>query len=254
MSQIDLAQDLLGAAGRGELVAYFQPQWDVESLELVAVEALCRWRHPSLGMVAPVVFIELAERSGAIHELGDFMIDATCDLIAELQSQGIDLDASLNMSVAQLFTPDACQRLIDRIDDLDLDPSRITVEVTESVEIVDVSTVVGCLDLLRDRGVGVSIDDFGTGHSSREQVLKLPVTEIKIDRSVVQDLPGATLAWDAVELAEERGLRMVAEGVETLDQLEHVRELGCQRAQGYLWGRPASREVLADIIASRLAS
>jgi EAL domain-containing protein (putative c-di-GMP-specific phosphodiesterase class I) len=253
MPVVDLAQDLLGAAERGEMLAYFQPQWDVESLEMVAVEALCRWRHPVLGLIAPDVFIGLAEQSEAIHELGDFMIDATCDLAADLKEQDVALDVSLNMSVAQLVSSSACDRLIERIEQLHLDAPRITVEVTESVEIVDVAAVVGNLDSLRQRGVGVSIDDFGTGHSSREQVLRLPVTEIKIDRSVVQELPGASLAHQAVALAEERGLRVVAEGIETPDQLEQVRALGCHRAQGYLWGRPKPREQLVRSITAGAA-
>ncbi|CAN5345451.1 hypothetical protein BH11ACT2_BH11ACT2_02500 [soil metagenome] len=248
MTNIDLAQDLLGAAGRGEMQAYFQPQWDVATLELVAVEALCRWQHPVLGAIAPSVFIELAERSAAIHELGDFMIDAACDFAAELNRRGLVVDVSLNMSVAQLLTPDACERLVAQVEQRGLVPSRLTVEVTESVEIVDTATVVAHLDLLRRCGMGVSIDDFGTGHSSREQVLQLPVTEIKIDRSVIQRLPEGSLASEALALAGQRGLRVVAEGIETRDQLERIRELGCDRAQGYLWGQPQPREQLAGAL------
>lgn len=253
MTGIDLERDLLGAVGRGEMVAYFQPQWDVATLRMVGVEALCRWRHPVLGMVAPSLFIELAERSMAINEIGDFMIDAACDFAAELQTDGFAIDVSLNMSVAQLIEPAACSRLLQRIELLAIAPSTITVEVTESVEIVDVEVIVAHLDLLRQRGVGVSIDDFGTGHSSTQQVLRLPVTEIKIDRSVIQELPVGSLAHQAVALAQQHGLRLVAEGVETPEQLERVRDLGCQRAQGYLLGRPKPREALAGTLQSSLA-
>jgi EAL domain-containing protein (putative c-di-GMP-specific phosphodiesterase class I) len=251
---VDLPHDLLGAADRGEMLAYFQPQFDVATLEMVAVEALCRWRHPTLGLIAPDLFIGIAEQSEAIHEIGAFMIDAACGLAAELKKQQIELDVSLNVSVAQLVSPAACELLVDQVARRGIDPSRITVEVTESVEILDVPAVVAHLGLLRDKGIGVSIDDFGTGHSSRDQVLQLPVTEIKLDRSIVQDLPQASLAREALTLAGQRGLRVVAEGVETTEQLERVRALGCDRAQGFLWGRPQPRELVTSSILAAVAS
>jgi EAL domain-containing protein (putative c-di-GMP-specific phosphodiesterase class I) len=248
---IGLERELARAVERGELVAYYQPQWDVWSEKMVAVEALCRWRHPQIGVIAPSVFISLAEESGVIHGLGDFMIDTACDLAADLQAHGSEIDVSLNMSAVQLETPAACARVLERVLTRSIDPSRITVEVTESVHIDDVAKTAAHLLTLREAGVGVSIDDFGTGHSSTAQVLELPVTEIKADRSLINRPvdEARVLMAEVVSLARHRSLRVVAEGIETREQLELVREEGCDRAQGFLLGRPKPREVLERTLA-----
>jgi len=243
LDELRLRFDLVGAVGRGELEAYFQPQWDLATDELVAFESLCRWHHPRLGLIPPTRFIAMSEDMDTIHAIGVFMMEEACSFAAHLQQTDRRLDVSINMSVAQLATDYAGNHLLDVISDRSLDPTRITVEVTESLQITDLAAVVARLQLLRAAGVGVSIDDFGMGHSSEEQVLSLPVSEVKVDRSIVQARPDVarTLIRDLVTLASEHSLRTVAEGVETQEQLDLVRTEGCDRVQGYLLGMPAPR-------------
>jgi EAL domain-containing protein (putative c-di-GMP-specific phosphodiesterase class I) len=246
-----LIADLAGAVERGEIIAHYQPQIDVASGRIVAVESLSRWVHPQLGMQSPLVFIPIAEEFGMIDDIGDFMLDDACHFVASLRARDIPLEVSVNVSALQLATPAFFTRLAELISDLQLEPGAITLEITESRFIANRPQVSKRLGALRDLGIGVSIDDFGVGHSSVEQVLALPASELKIDRLIVQDesaTNGALLAT-IVRLVTDRGLRTVAEGVETEAQLQRVRELGCDRAQGYLIGRPMSRDDLEALLA-----
>ena len=235
-----LTADLTGAAGRGELVAYFQPQVDVASGRIIAAEALCRWHHPALGLVPPNDFIPLAEESGAIHEIGDFMIEQGCDLAAELD----DVEIAVNVSPVQLTRPDFGARLIAAFDLHKLRRNQLTVEITESHPVIDLPDAVAQLERVRDSGVGVSLDDFGSGFSSLKQLNSLPFTELKIDQSLIREDTEET--WNRVasivSIVRQRGMRIVAEGVETREQYERVRDADCDRAQGYFLGVPMPRE------------
>jgi EAL domain-containing protein (putative c-di-GMP-specific phosphodiesterase class I) len=249
-SEIDgedrLVRDLRGAVTRGEIVAYYQPQLDLGTDHIVAVESLSRWLHPELGIQSPLVFIPLAEEFGLIDEIGAYMVRDALRFAAELKSRGTHLDISVNVSALQFGDPAFFDDLESALDGADLDSEALTLEITESRFIANRPKVAARLQRLRDRGVGISIDDFGVGHSSVEQVLSLPASELKIDRTVVQDedaTEGVLLAT-IVRLVKERGLRTVAEGVETEEQLERVRQLGCDRAQGYLIGWPMAKDEL----------
>jgi EAL domain-containing protein (putative c-di-GMP-specific phosphodiesterase class I) len=250
-----LVSDLAGAVGRGEIVAYYQPQIDIASGRIVAVESLSRWLHPEFGMQSPLDFIPIAEEFGMIDEIGDFMVSEACRYAADLRDRGIQLEVAVNVSALQLAKPAFFDRIVARIAELGLLPGAITLEVTESRFIANRPRVSTRLGRLRQLGVGVSIDDFGVGHSSVEQVLALPANELKIDRMIVQDQTatnGALLAT-IVRLVRDRGLRTVAEGVETEEQLERVRAIGCDRAQGYLIGKPMSRQDLDELLSREAA-
>ncbi len=238
-----LAAELPHAVARGEIVAYYQPQFDIITNEIVAAEALARWVHPELGLIGPVDFIPLAEEFGVIDELGDHMITLSCEAARDWQRQGHPLEVAVNVSALQLGDPEFVTRVLTTVESYELPPNRLTIEVTESTEIVDVSTVAERLDWLRSVGVTISVDDFGTGHSSVAQVLDLRATELKIDQSLTQDDTAAarTLLAAVVGFANDKGLRVVAEGIETAPQLERVRQLRCDRAQGYLLGRPVAK-------------
>lgn len=247
-----LVSDLAGAVGRGEIVAYYQPQIDIASGEIVAVESLSRWQHPELGMQSPLVFIPIAEEFGMIDELGDFMVREGCHLAAELRERGLSIEVAVNVSAIQLASIGFFDRLEELLSDYQLESGSINLEVTESRLIANRPQVSKRLGHMRDLGVDVSIDDFGVGHSSVEQVLALPANELKIDRMIVQEQSatnGALLAT-IVRLVQDRGLRTVAEGVETEEQLDRVRALGCDRAQGYLIGKPMPRADLIKLVTS----
>jgi EAL domain-containing protein (putative c-di-GMP-specific phosphodiesterase class I) len=244
-----LIADLGGAVNRGEIVAYYQPQIDLSTGAIVAVESLSRWLHPELGMQSPLVFIPIAEEFGLIDEIGEFMIGEACHCARDLAARGVRIEVSVNVSALQFARTAFFDFLSAQIEECALARDSLTLEITESRFIVNRPEVAKRLALLRDQGVGVSIDDFGVGHSSVEQVLALPANELKIDRTIVQE---ATTSGDLlatiVLLAKDRGLRTVAEGVETEAQLARVRELGCDRAQGYLIGKPMPLAELDELL------
>jgi EAL domain-containing protein (putative c-di-GMP-specific phosphodiesterase class I) len=235
-----LASDLHGAVRRGEIVAWYQPQVRVDTRQVISAEALSRWMHPEFGIVPPGTFIPLAEELGLITEIGDHMIELGCRSAARWQNRAAPIEVAVNVSAIQLRNPAFAERLIQAMRSADLDPRLLTIEVTETSEIIDVSTVAERLDWLRSVGVTISVDDFGVGHSSVEQVLDLRATELKIDQSLVRDESNAarTLLAAVVTFARDKGLRVVAEGVETEAQFARVRDLHCHRAQGFLLGRP----------------
>lgn len=241
---------LQDAVRNNEIVAYYQPQVDLLSGEIVGVEALSRWRHPTRGLLWPESFIADAEENGAIHEIGAFMLDDGCRCAAQWQHGGYDIGVAVNVSASQLTTGAFFDHLADNLATLSLRPRSMIVEITESRAIADPEDAAARLGVLRDIGVDVSIDDFGIGHSSLEQLLRLPATEVKIDKSLVHGLQSESdaIMRDLVELAHGRGLRVVAEGIETVEHLERAREVGCDRAQGYLLGRPSPEDEITRML------
>ena len=239
------------AVRRSEIVAYYQPQIDLQTGEIVGVEALSRWRHPTLGLLTPESFIADAEEDGTIHEIGAFMLDDGCRCAAEWRREGYDIEVAVNVSAAQLTSDAFFRRVTDNLASLALGPHSITVEITESRAIIDPVDAAERLRVLRSAGVDVSIDDFGTGHSSIEQMLGLPASEVKIDKSIVHARSEGrpSIMRDLVELAHANGLRVVAEGIETAEHLVESRDLGCDRAQGFLLGRPAPEAEITQMLA-----
>lgn len=245
-----LASDLHGAIARGEIVAHYQPQVDLATGRIVAAEALARWFHPALGLIGPSVFIPIAEETALIHSLGRLMIDEALKTLATWQAHGIDLEVSVNVSATQLTTLEFFDRLDADLAALGLPPNALTIEITETHPVLDTPSIALRLDTLRQRGLGIAIDDYGVGHSSLKQLERMPATEVKLDLSLVQDesVESLALMTAVVELAHWRGLRVVAEGVETAEQLERVRELECDRAQGFLLGMPMAADELAALV------
>lgn len=246
--RLRLELDLRGAAARGELVMNYQPQFDAATLGLVAVEALVRWQHPELGLLPPGAFIGIAEESDLIEEIGEFALVSACRFAAEVRTLGHPLEVSVNVSGNQLLNPGFGNLVEETLRAADLPGEALTLEITESRVISESVVNDGLLLHLRDLGVGVSVDDFGTGYSSLSQLHRLPVTEVKIDRSFiadVSDLDSAGLIAGIIGLGRGLKVRIVAEGIETPEQLHVLRSLGCHRLQGYLLGRPALESALA---------
>lgn len=247
VSEALLAAALPRAVERGEIRAVFQPQFDLHTGRAVAVEALSRWNHPKHGPIAPNEYIPLAEGSTVIHSLGRFMIDQALDALIDWRAAGMHIDVAVNVSAAQLTSLEFYDRLDADLADKGVPRGALTIEITESQPILHTPSVLTRLSQLRSEGLGVSIDDYGVGYSFLEQLERLPATELKIDQSLVQDdSPEATgLVRAVTELAHWRDIIVVAEGIETEEQLERVKGFGCDRAQGYLMARPVERAEVA---------
>ncbi|MEJ3404086.1 EAL domain-containing protein [Rathayibacter sp. YIM 133350] len=249
-----LRRDLAVAVDLGQIVARYQPQVDLATGAFVAVESLSRWQHPELGLVPPDVFIPLAEATGAIHDIGRFMLADACRLAADWDAQGLAIEVSVNVSARQLDDDRFFGDLEGYVGHAGIEAGRLTIEITESERIDDLEAVSERLSQVRGTGVGISIDDFGTGHTSVEQLMSLPASELKIDRTIVQDdsAIGNRMLATVIGLVKDRGIRVVAEGVETPADLQRARRLRCDRAQGYLIARPLPRvEVEALLLENR---
>jgi EAL domain-containing protein (putative c-di-GMP-specific phosphodiesterase class I) len=247
-----LERDLPGAAERGEIVALFQAQYSLVTGAIVAAEVLSRWTHPRFGLVSPAEFIPMAERLGLIGGIGDVMLQTGCRAAHYWQSQGHPIEVAVNVSILQLRTRRIVDTVARLLHDVGLEPRLLTLEITESTSLADVPEATDTLRGLRELGVNISVDDFGAGHASPEQVSALPATELKIDQALVQESEGLAREEfaSAVEFGKARGMRLVAEGVETAEQLERVRALEVDRAQGYLLARPATKADLDAMLAS----
>ena len=250
---MNLAIDLEGAVARGEMLAHFQPQIDVNSGRIVAVEALARWQHPEHGFISPEVFIPLAEDSDLIGEIGNFMMDEGARCAAEWNSGDYRIDVAVNVSPRQLVTLDFLDHLQADLNLYSLSAENVIIEITESLPVTDIPEVNTRLLELRSLGLGISVDDFGTGHTSIEQLHTLPLTEVKIDQSLVRGVDNSReLIEEVITVAHDRRMRVVAEGVETEKHFAFVRELGCDRAQGYYFGRPMEEADITRLLAARV--
>nr|WP_297529136.1 bifunctional diguanylate cyclase/phosphodiesterase [uncultured Roseateles sp.] len=247
-----LRRDLIDAVERNELEVVYQPILDKEGRP-VAAEALARWRHATLGPIAPDVFIPLAESSGCIHTLGLNVMRRVCADLAAMRADGVPIQRiAVNLSALQLREPDLVTALCAMVEEAGLMPGDIEIELTESAAMSEDGRAQRPLTDLYARGFSLAIDDFGTGHSSLSRLQRLPVKKLKIDRSFVRgaDSPcGAVLLETMLTLAGRLGLRSVCEGVETLEQFELLRSKGCDLFQGYYFARPMSVDDLRAGIA-----
>lgn len=246
---LQLDAELHDAVDRGELVAYFQPQYDARTGELTGWEALARWHHPRHGTLLPDRFIPLAEADGLISRLGDQILQQACRFANRVAGRR-PLQMQVNVSAQQLLVPGLADRIRGVLAEHPDRAWSLGIEVTESSLIVNHDLVRTELEQLRDLGVGVSIDDFGSGYSSLSQLRDLPATELKIDRSFVhrEDAVGVSLLTAIIGLAHSLDLTVVAEGVETRTQLATLRDLSCDRLQGRHLCPPLSAE---DAVAAR---
>jgi diguanylate cyclase (GGDEF)-like protein len=242
--RLGLLHDLRHAAdAKRGLSMHYQPQIDVASGRIVGAEALMRWKNDRGEDVPPYHFIPLAEYSQLIIELGEWALATACAQLAEWERAGHrDLRMSVNVSIAQFRDPNFVAMAQRCIQDSGADPKKIELEVTETMALTEIESVLEALYKLRDFGVSIAIDDFGSGFSSLNHLHRLPVNRLKIDRAFVADLyaggSGANIAEMIVKLGRMFGMSVIAEGVETPEQLEALRRMGCQEVQGFLFSRP----------------
>ena len=237
--QVLLLQDLRMAIDRGQLELHYQPKFVSPDGPITGVEALLRWSHPVRGMVAPDQFIALAEKTGFIVAIGDWVLDEACRQIAEWRSQGrADWTMAVNLSAVQFGHAALIDTVRATLERHALPPSCLTLEITESTAMRDVTASLAILQQLHDMGVRISIDDFGTGYSSLLYLKRLPASELKIDRGFVRELArdteDAAIVSAIVALGHTLNLKIVAEGVETAEQQDFLTRVGCDALQGYL--------------------
>ncbi len=246
--QADLLQDLRRAVERKQLQLVYQPKIDAASLQITAAEALLRWQHPRRGLVMPGVFIPLAEKHGLMGAMGDWVIEEAARQAASWRERGLRMRVAINISGQQLRQDELVERIEAALKRHQIEPARLTCEITESVAMEDTKQTRAAFERLRKAGFHVSIDDFGTGHSSLAVLGRLPAAELKIDRAFVTDLgqseQAATIVKTIIQMARTLGLRVVAEGVETPEQRDILVQLGCDELQGYLFAKPMSPEAL----------
>jgi diguanylate cyclase (GGDEF)-like protein len=239
-----------GALERGEFVLHYQPKLDVQRRSITGVEALVRWRHPQGGLLAPPSFIPLIEQTALIGPLTLHVIDAALAQLVLWRRQGIELGMSVNLSARNLLDAELPDRIAELLRRHTIPAERLTVEVTESAAMADPDRSVAVLEALRASGVGVSIDDFGTGNASIEYLTTLPANEIKIDRSFITDIlddrRAEAIVRSTIDLARNLDLSVVAEGIETEAVMEHLTALGCETAQGYFISRPLPGDELTN--------
>ena len=241
--QLRLLQDLRRASDRGELRLHYQPKFVAAGTPAVGAEALLRWQHPELGMLAPDVFIPIAERSGLILPIGDWVLDQACAQLRSWHDAGHpQWTMAVNLSALQFSSPSLVGNVRDVLARHAIAPERLTLEITETTAMKDVEASLAILNDLTAMGVQISIDDFGTGYSSLLYLKRMPATELKIDRAFVRDLEknaeDAAIVSSIVALGRSLQLQVVAEGVETREQQEYLSGLGCDQLQGYHLGRP----------------
>ncbi|MEN3277325.1 MAG: hypothetical protein V7631_3115 [Massilia sp.] len=230
------------ALGHGELLLYYQPKFEIGSDQIVGAEALVRWAHPERGLVPPGEFIPLAETTGLIVQLGEWVLEQACAQAAIWQRAGLPpLRLAVNVS-AREFTPSLPARVAATLARYGLDPCWLELEITESTLMHDIDRVIGIMDSINALGVALSLDDFGTGYSSLSYLKRFPIHTLKIDRSFTTGIPvdasDCAIASTIISIGRQLGHRVIAEGVETLDQLAFLRDAGCDEVQGYLYAAP----------------
>jgi diguanylate cyclase (GGDEF)-like protein/PAS domain S-box-containing protein len=253
LERLRIEGELRRALEREEFVLHYQPQVDLHTGHIVGMEALIRWHHPELGMVMPQRFIGLAEETGLIVPIGAWVLRAACMQNRAWQLAGFPhLRVSVNLSARQFAQHDLAQSIIETLAETGLPASSLEIELTETLVMADVERTIETLRALKAIGVQLSIDDFGTGYSSLSYLRRFPIDVLKIDRSFVRDMTtnpdDAAIVASIISLSHSLKLHVIAEGVETQEQLSYLRSLGCDEMQGYFFSRPVSADIFEQLL------
>ncbi len=253
LERLRIEGDLRTALERKEFVLHYQPQVDVRTGRIIGMEALIRWIHPKFGAISPIRFIEVAEETGMIVQIGAWVLRTACEFNKDLQRKGLGyLRVAVNLSVRQFYQKDLVQSIIKTLNDTELTPHYLEVELTESLVMSDVELAVGILKHLKSVGVQLSIDDFGTGYSSLAYLKRFPIDALKIDQSFVRDITNdqddAAIVASIISLAHNLRLQVIAEGVETNEQIAFLRRQHCDEIQGFYFSPPVSSEAFEAML------
>ncbi|HET9461360.1 MAG TPA: GGDEF domain-containing phosphodiesterase, partial [Gaiellaceae bacterium] len=249
--QLKLATALREAADDGQIQPHYQPKIDLATNAIAGFEALAYWNHPTRGLLPPGAFIPIAERTGAVRHVTRAVLRAAVEQLRDWSDT--DLTVAVNLTAIDLLDADLLGRITGLLDECGVEPERLCVELTESTVMADPERARSILAGIADAGVRVSIDDFGTGHSSLAYLKDLPVNEVKIDRSFIADMSvsrnNRMIAKATIQLVHSLGLQVVAEGVEDPEVHSELRGLGCDYAQGYYYGKPQPLAAVEELLA-----
>ena len=253
---IQLEAELLRAIERDEMVIFYQPKIDLRNGDVIGVEALVRWQHPHRGLVPPDDFIPLAEKTGLIEDLSNWVIRSVCKQIRAWQDQKQEkLQVSINLSPVEFRNSNLANNIIATVMEFGVQPQMLEVEITEAIAVHNMECAIEMLQQIAQVGIGISVDDFGTGYASLSYLQQLPIDKIKIDKSfingVLENDHDAAIVSAVIAMGHTLGLVVIAEGVETLDQMHFLQDLQCDQIQGYLISRPLPREQLDKLIANK---
>ena len=248
-----LGNELRRALDKNEFQLYYQPQIDMDTGKICKFEALLRWHNQKLGNVPPIKFIEIAEETHLINPIGDWVLNEACRFLKELHSLGqSDIRISINVSAIQLMQVDFVDKVIDTLKHYDVDPKYLEIEVTESVLIEFYENIREKLVLLKSKGISIALDDFGSGYSSLKYLTQMPINTLKIDKSFIhsisQNIQGEILTSMIITLGKKLGLSVVAEGVETKEQVKYLEKIKCHMIQGYYYSKPVPREEVFNLL------
>jgi EAL domain-containing protein (putative c-di-GMP-specific phosphodiesterase class I) len=250
-TRFDLSQKLRNALARREFEVFYQPQIEAASGQMLAAEALLRWRSPELGFVFPAQFIPVAEETGHIVEIGGWVMRTVCQQIADWRMAGYgDVKVAVNLSAVQFMREDLLDTVSSALRESDIPPALLELEITESTIISDVDRAIATMNAIKAMGIALSLDDFGTGYSSLNYLKRFPLDYLKIDQSFVRDLEeasdAAAIVRSIIGLAHNLRIKVVAEGVETKAQRDYLTVNECDVLQGYLFSRPVPADAFLD--------
>ena len=259
MARLRLENDLQRALAQKELEVYFQPIYSLLTKKILGFETLLRWRHPIHGIITPDQFISIAEETGLIIPIGAWVLQEACSQLKQWQEQFSQMDAltvSVNLSSKQLSDPSLVEQIHQTLERTGLNPHNLKLEITESSMMENAETATYLLFQLQEAGIQIYIDDFGTGYSSLSRLNELPIDVLKIDRSFVNRMCADTTQIQIIRsiasLAENLGMEIIAEGIETPDQMQQLKGLGCKVGQGYLFSKPVDKETATNLLTNHL--
>jgi EAL domain-containing protein (putative c-di-GMP-specific phosphodiesterase class I) len=257
LHNLEMEKELNIAIKRNQFILMYQPKICIANNTVTGVETLLRWRHPEKGLIPPDAFIPIAEETGQIIKIGAWVLKHSCHQMGALIREGLmpeNSKVAVNLSAKQFSDPNLLQTVVDILIRSKIDPLNLELEITESIIMDDVNAAIATMDAIKNKGIYLAIDDFGTGYSSLAYLKRFPIDVLKVDRSFISDIPedktDMAITSAVISMAHKLGMKVVAEGIETQEQLEFLREHKCDYGQGYLFSRPLTLPQLHHFLVS----